>query len=108
MRLQRYIFILWFCLILLIVLTSWSNTYSIVLKPLELLYKQALKILDKKQFSFHYCHILNAYNLLSWENIINFKNVCLVYKIMHGLAPPPLVDFIKLKSIENRVTRGNA
>ncbi len=30
----------------------------------------------KKLFSFHLCHILNTYNLLSWENI-KFKNVCL-------------------------------
>ncbi len=89
-------------------LTSWFNTHDIVLKPLELLYKQALKILDKKQFSFHHCHILNTYNLLSWENISKFKNVCLVYKIMPGSAPPPLADFIKFKSIENRVTRGAA
>ncbi len=27
---------------------------------------------------------------------------------MHGLPPPPLVDFIKFTSIENRVTRGAA
>lgn len=87
-------------------LTSWSNTHLIVLKPLESLYKQALKILDKKEFSFHHCHILNKYNLFNWENLIKFKNVCLVYRIMHGLAPPPLADFIKSKSVENRITRG--
>ncbi len=33
-------------------LTSWSNTHAIVLKPMELLYKQALQILDKNNLVF--------------------------------------------------------
>lgn len=39
---------------------------------------------------------------------MKFKNVCLVHKSMYGLAPPPLTDFINLKPLENRVTRGAA
>lgn len=31
------------------------------------------KIMWLLQFSFHHCHILNKYNLLSWENLIKFK-----------------------------------
>ncbi len=31
-------------------ITSWSVTGSTILKPVELLYKKALKILDKKRF----------------------------------------------------------
>ena len=48
------------------------------------------------------------YNLFSWENLIKYKNLCLVFKMIHGLAPPPLSGFIELKSASSRVTRGAA
>ena len=32
---------------------------------------------------------------LSWENIVKFTDVCLVFKMLNGMAPPPLSDFIK-------------
>ncbi len=78
------------------------------MKPLESLYKQALETLDKKPFRFHPCHILKKYKLLSWENLIMYKNICLVYKIMHGLAPPPLSCFQNFKSTANVATRDAA
>lgn len=40
--------------------------------------------------SFHQFNILNKYKLLNWENLIILQHICLVYKILHGLAPPPL------------------
>ena len=89
-------------------LISWSNAHSTAMKPLESLYKQALKTLDKKPFRHHHCHILRKYKLLSWENLITYKNICLVYKIMHGSAPPPLSGFIQFKSSATRATRGAA
>jgi len=46
--------------------------------------------------------------LLSWDNLIKYRNVCLVYKIMHCLAPPPLFGLINFKSNTNRVTRAAA
>lgn len=87
-------------------LISWSNTHSTTIKPLERLYKQALKILDKKPYHYHHCSILRKYQLLTWDNLIKFKNICLIYKIRYGLAPPPLCDFIHFRSSEVRVTRG--
>ena len=83
-------------------LISWSNAHSTALKPLESLYKQALKTLDKKPFRYHHCHIVKKFNLFGWENLIVYKNVCLVYKITRGLAPPPLAGFISLKSTSTR------
>ena len=87
-------------------LISWSNTHSTTIKPLEILYKQALKILDKKTYHYHHCSILRKYQLLTWDNLIKFKNISLIYQIRHGLAPPPLCDFIHFRSSEVRVTRG--
>lgn len=28
--------------------------------------------------------------ILSWESLIKFTHVCLVFKILHGMVPPPL------------------
>lgn len=43
---------------------------------------------------------------LSWENLIRFTNITLTYKILHGMAPPPLSDLIRVRPNTNRVTRG--
>lgn len=86
-------------------LTSWSLTATTTLKPIESLHKKALKILGKKPFSYHHCNILSQCSLLSFENFKKFKSVCLMYKVLHGLAPPPLNDFITLRPITTRVTR---
>jgi len=86
-------------------LTSWSQANSTILKPLQSLYKQTLKVLDKKPKHFHHCTILLKYNILSWENLTKFINCCQVYKILHGMAPPPLGDFVKLRVTTHRITR---
>lgn len=87
-------------------LTSWSQSNSTTQKPLKSLYKQTLKVLDKKPKLFHHCAILLKYNILSLENLIKFTNCCQVYKILHGMAPPPLCDFINLRTTTHRITRG--
>ena len=70
-----------------------------VIRPLESLYKQTLKTLDKKPMHFHHCRVLEKYNLLIFENFRLFSNLCLVYKILNGLAPPPLCDFVYTRSV---------
>ena len=84
-------------------LTSWSQAISSTLTPLESLYKQTM---DKKPNSFHHCNILEKSHLLSWENLIKYANICLIYKIIHGLAPPPLSSFVRWRVNPNQVTRG--
>lgn len=68
-------------------LITWSNTHATTLKPIETLYiyLEALKLLDKKTYRYHHCNILKKYELLNWENLIKYKNICLVYKISHTL-----------------------
>lgn len=89
-------------------LTTWSQTSSTTLKPLESLYKQSMKTLDKKTNRFHHCHILKKQNLLSWDNLIKYANLCLVYKVLHNLAPPPLSGFVKQRAHTSQITRGVA
>ena len=91
-------------------ITSWSQANSTTCKPLEALYKQTLKVLDKKPRLFHHCPILEKYSILSWDNLRRYANTCLVYKVTHDLAAPPLSAFITPLTgsyITRGVTRGD-
>ena len=81
---------------------------STTLKPVMSLYKQALKILDKKPKSHHHCSVLHKYRLLSWDNMITLKNCCLMFKIRFNLAPPPLCSLVKFRTPATSATRGAA
>ncbi len=70
--------------------SNWSFTGITTLKPIEQLYKRALKVLDKKPCSYHLCNILEKYNFFSFDNFKFFKQACVMYKVLHGLCPPPL------------------
>lgn len=48
--------------------TTWTQTRKSFLKPVEIIYKQTLKVLDKKPNSFHHCSILTKFSILSWEH----------------------------------------
>uniref|UniRef100_A0A3P9H9W6 Reverse transcriptase domain-containing protein n=1 Tax=Oryzias latipes TaxID=8090 RepID=A0A3P9H9W6_ORYLA len=79
-------------------LTTWSQANKSALKPLESLYKQTIKVLDKKPIRHHHCDILQKHKLLSWENFIKYTKLCLFYKIIYGLSSPPLSQFVKIRS----------
>ena len=68
------------------------------LKRIQSVYKQALKVLDRKPNSHHHCYILRKHELLSWETLVQYTDACLVFKILNGLAPPPLSIFVQLKT----------
>lgn len=36
---------------------------------------------------------------------MKYSDICLVFKILNGKAPPPLGTFIKQKNVTNRTTR---
>jgi len=44
---------------------TWSQTNGTSMQPLKSLYKQALKVMDKKTNSHHYCNIVKKHNLLT-------------------------------------------
>ena len=68
--------------------------------------KQVLKVFDKKPRSFHHCAILEKHGMLNLENLIHFKNVCVIYKVLHGTAPPPLATYIRRLQTD-RTTRAS-
>jgi len=45
--------------------------------------------------------------MLNFKNFINFKNSCLIYKVLHGLAPAALSTHIKPRSDRGCCTRGD-
>ncbi len=86
-------------------LTSWTHAKNTTLKPILSLYKQALKVPDRKPNTHHHCHLLRKYKILTWENLTNYTDACLLFKILNGMAPPPPSAFVKQKTSDNRSTR---
>ena len=85
--------------------TTWSQTNQTTLKPIESLYKQTLKTLDQKPNRYHHCHIVQKYNLFNFDSFKHFADACLIFKVLNGLAPPPLKQFIKQSESGGRTTR---
>ena len=88
--------------------TTWSQANQTTLKPIESLYKQTLKTLDQKPNRYHHCHIVQKYNLFTFDSFKHFLDACLIFKIINGLAPPPLNRFIKRNESGLRTTRATA
>ena len=78
--------------------TTWSHTSESTLKPIKSLFKRTLKTLDKKPIYYHYCKITNKHKIMDFDSFQLFLDVCLIFKVLNGLAPPPLRNFIKKKS----------
>ncbi len=70
--------------------------------------QQSLNIFDRKPLSDHHCRILGKHNILSFDNFETFKYACTVYKTLHGLGPPQLNEYIKLKMSRGTTTRATA
>ncbi len=85
--------------------TSWSQASTTVLKSIESLYKQMLKIFDQRTNCYHYCNIVHKHNVFSFDNIIHLVDTCLFLKNLNNYAPPPLCQFITQKNNNGRVTR---
>ena len=75
------------------------------LKPLQSLYKQVIKRLDKKPNRSHHCPILKKDNMLSWDNMIKYANMCLMYKVINNLTSPPLKEFVQVRTSAYHSTR---
>ena len=79
-------------------ITTWSQAGVTVLRPVYSLYKHILKALDKKPKDYHHCNILKKYDFLDFDNFMFYSDVCLMFKITHNLAPPPLVECLSCPS----------
>ena len=77
--------------------TNCSFACATNLKPIEQLRERAIKVFDRKPYSYHHCTILEKHHFLSFDNSKSFKSMCFIYKCLHGLAPPPLGEFIHRK-----------
>ena len=85
--------------------TTWSQSNQTTLKPIESLYKQTLKAFDQKPNRYHHCHIVQKHNLFNFNSFKHFTDACLIFKILNGLAPPPLEQFIGQRDSGDRATR---
>lgn len=86
----------------------WSFACTTTLKPIKQLFRRSIKVFDRKPNSYHHCVIMEICHFLNFDNYKIFKNVCLIYKCLHGLAPPPLKEFIYKKRDSGQNTRADA
>lgn len=61
---------------------------------MEIVHKEALKILDKKPRLYHHCQILLKYERLSWD-VEKYQDSVFVNKTVHGCALLLLQQFIE-------------
>ena len=77
-------------------MTCWSQAPPTNWKSLKSLYKRAVKILDRKDWNYHHCHVYNNRGLLSLENQIIHANLILIHKILNEGASPTLREYVQL------------
>ena len=85
-------------------ITSWSQASPSKLKPIFSIYKQAIKIMDKKPMRWHHCDVLRKHKLLGFESFIDFNYITLVYKCLNNHVSP---SFSKLVSRRQSPHRAN-
>ena len=88
--------------------TVWSQAGLTVIRPLEMIYNRAVKILDRKPIRFHHCHVIKKLNILSFDNFTKFANLKLIHKCIHNQAPRVLGDMVEPLGLSGSSTRGAA
>ncbi len=71
-------------------ITTWSQACVTTLKPVYSFYKQILKVLDKKTKGLSLLYHFEKVTFGNFDNFVFYSDVCLMYKMIHKLAPPAL------------------
>ena len=87
--------------------TNWMYAGATDMKSIEQLFNRSIKVFAIKPLSHHHCNILEQHHFFSFENFKVFKGACFIYRWLHGLAPPPVQDFIKKKKCTGLGTRSD-
>ena len=65
-------------------ITSWSQASPTTLKPIFSIYKQAIKIMDRKPMRWHHCRTVKKHNLFTFENFMDFSVLKLFFKCLNN------------------------
>jgi len=78
----------------------WGNNYQETIKPLHILQKRAMRILDgaKNLYREHTSPIFFKFNLLNIYDIIKYQSMSFMYKVNCQLLPDNLQCFFKLNN----------
>lgn len=52
------------------------------------LYKQTIKVFDRKPMRWHHCDIIERHHLFTFENFVNFTTLKLVFKCLNSHVSP--------------------
>ena len=84
-------------------ITTWSQAYPTTIKPITALYNRSMKIMDKKPVRWHHCQILEKHHMFNFDSFIDFSNLKLLFKCIHGHAPSLLSDSITRHQLTNKL-----
>lgn len=88
-------------------LTSWSQANHSTFKPLRSIIQTSTNTLDKTSEHFRHCAIFKKYQILSWDGVMKYANLYLMYKVIHDLVPLPLMAYMDRGTNADRITRGD-
>lgn len=97
----------WFSAICLIVLQVGLRQGWPFWNPCTLYTNRLWKCLIKKPRHYHHCNIIKKHCLLTFDSFILFSDMCLMYKLTHDLAPPPLKQCVSFCRDNVRVSRAS-
>ncbi len=89
-------------------ITSWSQASSNTMKPIASIYKQAIKIMDRKPMKWHHCRILKKHNLLTFENFMDFSILKFFLKCLNNHVSTLFSELaIRWQSSHRAITRAS-
>jgi hypothetical protein len=65
----------------------WGNTYTSRIKPLVLLQKRVIRIINKVDYREHTAPLFRSSHILVLVDLIKFKTLCIMYKAKHNMLP---------------------
>lgn len=83
-------------------ITSWSQASPSKLKPIFSIYKQTIKIMDRKPMKWHHCDVLTKHQLMGFDSFIDFNYIKLVYKCLNNHVSPMFSELVSRRQSSQR------
>lgn len=77
----------------------WGNTYKTIIKPIVILQKRAIRIINKTDYHHQTNKLFTNSNLLKFDDLVEFKIVKIMFKIINNKLPDCVQNLFQMKSI---------
>ena len=76
----------------------WGNTYKTIIKPIVILQKRAIRIINKTDYYHPTNKLFMNSNLLKFNDLVEFKIAKIMYKIINNKFPDCVQNLFQMKS----------